>query len=129
GAEMKLEPGLHAPYVVPTRRGFTIVELVVMLAIIGTLIGLLLPAVQQAREAVRRSQCKNQLKQLALAMHAYHDTYRMLPYGFSDHEALWTAPILPFLEMQALFDTLTFADLGPGSWNSIGPNRDACGTL
>lgn len=87
------------------RLGFTLVELLVVIAIIGILIALLLPAVQAAREAARRSQCTNNLKQIALAIHNYHDTYKSLPpaaaggWGQTYH-----AYILPFIEQQAVYD-------------------------
>ncbi len=64
-----------------TRRGFTLIELLVVIAIIAILIALLLPAVQQAREAARRTQCKNNLKQISLAIHNYVDAFQVLPSG------------------------------------------------
>ncbi|HCO21849.1 MAG TPA: prepilin-type cleavage/methylation domain-containing protein, partial [Gimesia maris] len=61
------------------KRGFTLIELLVVIAIIAILIALLLPAVQQAREAARRSTCKNNMKQLGIALHNYHETHRIFP--------------------------------------------------
>ena len=95
-------------------RAFTLVELLVVIAIIGILVALLLPAVQAAREAARRSQCSNNLKQIGLAMHNYHSAHGRLPYGASaifDHEpgGSWGAFILPYLEQQPAFDQFDFS--------------------
>ncbi len=92
------------------RRGFTLVELLVVIAIIGILIALLLPAVQAAREAARRSQCTNNQKQLALAMHNYHDTHKLFPYGYIEspttlhRRTCWMQEIWPFVEQSPLYD-------------------------
>ena len=91
-------------------RGFTLIELLVVIAIIAILIALLLPAVQQAREAARRTQCKNNMKQLGLALHNYHDVHTAFPSGWiavdnrvqSAHDGLngagWGTMILPYVE-------------------------------
>src|SRR6187399_32765 len=91
--------------------GFTLVELLVVIAIIGVLVALLLPAVQAAREAARRMRCQNNLKQIGLATHNFHDINNELPRSFKGETQLsWHVYILPYLEMQALynnFDTTT----------------------
>lgn len=114
-------------------RGFTLVELLVVIAIIGVLVGLLLPAVQAAREAARRMSCSNNLKQLGLALHNYHDTFKVFPYSSGNSGALantdtntakpgpgqtrnhrgW-AGILPYIEQTALYNSINFA-LATGS--------------
>lgn len=94
------------------KRGFTLVELLVVIAIIGVLIALLLPAVQQAREAARRMQCSNNLKQIGLALHNYHDTVGSFPACWyrtaSAEKPGWGygAMLLPYIEQSALYDQL-----------------------
>ena len=112
------------------RRGFTLIELLVVIAIIAVLIALLLPAVQQAREAARRTQCKNNMKQLGLAMHNYHDTHGVFPFGWDEREAGWQAMILPQIELSSLYNTLIWQESGLGNWDAVGsPNLTACETV
>ena len=86
------------------RRGFTLIELLVVIAIIGALIALLLPAVQAAREAGRRVHCINNLKQLGIAMHHFHDAHGTFARGaWNSPQQTWTFYILPYLEEGPLF--------------------------
>src|SRR5712671_7533195 len=125
-------PQLHAP------RGFTLIELLVVIAIIAVLIALLLPAIQQAREAARRTQCLNNIKQMGLALHNYHDVNKRFPIGqtavlfldsvnpngqqyadpqeaqypnltgFGVHGTSWMLAILPFIEQAQLWQQWNF---------------------
>jgi prepilin-type N-terminal cleavage/methylation domain-containing protein len=109
-------------------RGFTLVELLVVIAIIGVLVALLLPAVQSARESARRTQCANNLKQMGLAMHNYHDTFHVFPFGWSDRGAGWTTMILPQIEQKNLYETLQWAE--GNNWDTDNtPNERAAGTF
>jgi prepilin-type N-terminal cleavage/methylation domain-containing protein len=106
------------------RSGFTLVELLVVIAIIGVLIALLLPAVQAAREAARRSQCLNNLKQIGVAMHNHHDTKKWLPPGRGPHGCCWgTWPvlILPYIEQDQVSETY----VNWGGNDSTGPRYGA----
>lgn len=112
------------------RVGFTLIEFLVVLAVIGLLISLLLPAVQSAREASRRMQCRNNLKQIGFAMHNYVEAHGVFPISWGDtrwtsnsKNAAWLALILPQLDQAALYSNINFAsDLDPA-------NRSAAGTV
>ncbi len=93
-----------------SKRGFTLVELLVVIAIIGVLVALLLPAVQTAREAARRSQCTNNLRQLGLSLHNHHDVFNVLPFartGGRPQSISWAPLILPYIEQKNLLDLFT----------------------
>lgn len=123
-------------YSVRSRRGFTLIELLVVIAIIAVLIALLLPAVQQAREAARRSQCKNNLKQLALALHNYESTHSTFPpsrlspdVAIEDNTSnqsgyqSWTSMLLPYVDQGNLGNTIDYNR----AWSAL-VNRPAVST-
>src|SRR5262249_20380060 len=110
---------------ISSRSGFTLIELLVVIAIIAVLIALLLPAVQSAREAARRAQCSNNLKQLGIALHNYHDTVGSFPTNFwrtqngpggasttpdwpGYHRCSWFTMVLPFMEQGTVYNAVNF---------------------
>lgn len=132
--------GPHRPRAVAwnDRAGFTLIELLVVIVVIGTLAALLVPAVQQAREAARRTSCRNNLKQIGLALQNYESTYEALPLGCRDCPTFlmppppgtsprvwsWNVALLPFLDQTALRERFDNDRL----FNAI-ENRDAAGTI
>src|SRR5262245_29899396 len=106
------------------RAAFTLIELLVVIAIIGILVALLLPAVQKVREAANRSRCANNLKQMGLALHNFHDAYNKLPYarsggGSKDHS--WAVLLLPFIEQDPAYKLWTMEI--PGVTQYVGINQ------
>ncbi len=116
---------MHCSHGKATRRAFTLVELLVVIAIIGILVGLLLPAVQSAREAARRMQCSNNCKQLGLALHNYHDTFKAFPINYSmsaagpggpngnagqpdARQCSWMGMILPQIEQSSIYNQINW---------------------
>lgn len=111
------------------RRAFTLIELLVVIAIIAVLIALLLPAVQQAREAARRSQCKNNLKQLGLACHNYADVFNQFPQNYDscwfaageNGPTSWLVAALPYIDQAPLYNQYNFNDTGGNIGTAVGP--------
>ena len=111
------------------RAGFTLLELLVVIAILLILIAMLMPATRRSREAARRTQCRNHLKQLGLALHNYHETHQGLPAAYTTSDEgqrlhSWRTLLLPQLENQTLYDTTDFSKPWDGPGNELTPNFD-----
>jgi prepilin-type N-terminal cleavage/methylation domain-containing protein/prepilin-type processing-associated H-X9-DG protein len=99
------------------KRAFTLIELLVVIAITGMLVGVLLPAVQAAREVARRTQCSNHFKQIGIAIHIHHDVHDTMPQGWNQTGHYWTTFLLPLIEQQSLYNGMVFDFNRPfGEW-------------
>src|SRR5262245_21518920 len=101
------------------RSAFTLIELLVVIAVIAILIGLLAPVWQKVREAAARTQCQYNLKQIGLAMHSYHDSYKRLPPGGDASSFSAQAYLLPYIEQANLFKTISFTSAPVSTGNSL----------
>jgi prepilin-type N-terminal cleavage/methylation domain-containing protein/prepilin-type processing-associated H-X9-DG protein len=111
-------------FIVKPKNGFTLVELLVVLSIVGVLVGLLLPAVQMARESARRIQCASHVKNMGVALHNFADAQRTLPVGSESHKQTfqaWSGYILPYVEQSAIYAQVDFSN----AWNAPAFNADA----
>lgn len=125
---VELNVAFRASRGVAVRRAFTLVELLVVISIIGILVGLTMPAVQQAREAARRVTCQNNLKECAIALHHFHDAHGQFPpgclrQGAVDHS--WATFILPYLEQENLYNQIDLTK----RWDAPGQNWAAAKTV
>jgi prepilin-type N-terminal cleavage/methylation domain-containing protein len=100
------------------RRGFTLIELLVVIAIIAILVALLLPAVQQVREAARKSQCQDHLHNIGVGLHNYEGAFKRLPYGWDTRGLAWSGLLLPHIEQKPLYDQIVFQENGVGNWDA-----------
>ncbi|MEZ6045255.1 MAG: DUF1559 domain-containing protein [Planctomycetaceae bacterium] len=116
-----------------SRRGFTLIELLVVMAIISILLALILPAVQSTRSAARRTACRNNLKQLGIALHTYHDLHRSFPAGHLEtglngpayrHQMGFLTYLLPFVEAENTYELIDFNEIGPSD-EDPNPNGSA----
>jgi prepilin-type N-terminal cleavage/methylation domain-containing protein/prepilin-type processing-associated H-X9-DG protein len=109
-----------------SRKGFTLIELLVVIAIIGVLIGLLVPAVQKVREAANRNTCANNLKQLGLGLHGYHDANKVFPsntrVSSTAPRTRWAVKILPYIEQTQLYNKYEISTNPTGQWSSTATN-------
>ncbi|MDP7014753.1 MAG: DUF1559 domain-containing protein [Pirellulaceae bacterium] len=107
-----------------TAKGMTLVELLVVISIIGILMSLLLPAVQAARSAARRAQCQNNLRQIGIGLHHYHESHGRFPSGIiAPNRTLWSGLLLPQIELSTIEESLDYSS----AWNAA-PNAEACAT-